>query len=82
VIGTSSLAVTSVQVDGSDLVIGGTGPAGGTYHVLSSGNAGLPLGQWPSIATNLIGVDGTFAFTNTIEAGVPQLFYELLVPVP
>jgi hypothetical protein len=80
VIGAGTVSITSVQIQGSSVVLGGTGPANGTYQVLSSTSVTLPMSAWTSIATNSIGSSGTFSFTAPITAGVSQSFYQLRLP--
>jgi hypothetical protein len=70
----------SVRMEGSKLVMSGTGPANGTYTVLTSANADTPTAQWASIATNSIGVSGSFSYTNTLNLSIPRTCYRLRVP--
>ena len=71
---------TSVRAEGTKLVMSGTGPANGTYAVLTSTSASASAGQWTPIATNSFSAGGTFSYTNTLDPGVPQTFYRLRVP--
>jgi hypothetical protein len=71
---------TSVQVDGSKLVMSGTGPANGTYAVVTTTNVSTPMGQWTPIATNTFSAGGSFSYTNTLNPGVTRTFYRLRVP--
>ena len=71
---------TSVRADGSNLVMGGNGPANGIYAVLTATNATASASQWTPIATNPFGAGGSFSYTNVLNPSVPQNFYRLRVP--
>jgi len=65
----------------TNLVLNGVGHAGGTYWVLTSTDATLPIANWTRTATNTFDpVNGQFSFTNTIGPDSPQLFYRLQSP--
>jgi len=69
---------TTPMISGSNLVLSGVGHPGGSYRVLVSTNLVLPSVNWTRIATNSFdSVTARFRFTNTIDAGNPQLFYRL-----
>ncbi len=70
--------ITSIQLDGSNLILRGTGPANGKYAVLTSTAA--TGGAWTPISTNTIGAAGNFSVTNAVTPGVPQSFYKLRIP--
>jgi hypothetical protein len=70
---------TAMQVEGSDLIMSGTGPANGSYAVLIAADANAAVAQWTSIATNTFDGAGNFRFTNTISSDVPARFYRLKV---
>jgi T5SS/PEP-CTERM-associated repeat protein len=75
------LQFNSLAVTGSQLLFSGSGGASnGTYRVLATTNAVLPMTQWTPVATNLFDDTGNFHFTNTITPGVPRRFYRLLFP--
>lgn len=59
---------------------GDGGTARGTYYLLASTNVALPLTGWKRVQTNSFGEDGSFIFTNAMDANVPQSFYRLQVP--
>ncbi len=59
---------------------GDGGTATGNYYVLSSTNVGLPLAGWKRVQTNAFEEDGSFSFTNAMDANVPQSFYLLQLP--
>jgi hypothetical protein len=71
---------TALHTDGSRLVLSGTGPANGTYTVLTSTNASLPVGQWTATSTQAINGSGQFSFTNLINPNTPQQFIRLRLP--
>lgn len=66
----------TVTMTSNGLVMSGTnGPLNGTYVVLTSTNASLPLNQWTPIATNHFDASGNFAFTNVPSPGSKAGFY-------
>jgi autotransporter-associated beta strand protein len=67
--GTSGLAMT-----------GSGGQAYGPYYVLGSTNITLPLNLWTRIVTNQFDGGGNFSFTNTLNPGAPQFFYQIYIP--
>ena len=75
--------VSSFSLTGGNLVISATnGVNGGTYYLLGTTNAALPLNQWKALATNVITAGSgaatfTFTGTNVISAGLKQQFYIL-----
>ncbi len=72
------VSFTSVRVEGTQLVMSGTGPANGIYAVLT--NASPSAGPWTPIATNSIGAGGSFSYTNALDPSKAQRFYRLRVP--
>jgi uncharacterized repeat protein (TIGR03803 family) len=75
-----SLVITSINFEGSNLVIGATnGVAGGTYTALMSTNVALPLTEWLPVATNVLATNGSFtiAVTNAAAPAPSQHFYIL-----
>jgi hypothetical protein len=70
----------SVRMEGTKLVMGGTGPANGTYAVMTATNANAPAAQWIPIVTNPIGASGSFSYTNALNVSVPRTYYRLRVP--
>lgn len=74
------VTIASVGMEGGNLVMGGSGPANGVYTVLTSTNASETINQWTPIATDTIGSDGSFGFTNAIDATPLQKFYRLRLP--
>jgi len=78
---TAPLMFGAATVSGNSFIASGSGGTpGGTYYVISSTNAGLPVSSWPRRLTNAFAGNGNFAFTNSISAGTPQEFYRLQLP--
>ncbi len=75
----SYLAINSISLSGTNLVIGGTNQGAGTYYVLASTNAALPKTNWTAIATNVLGGSGNFTLTatNVVNSHAAQMFYIL-----
>ena len=74
--------ITSLVVSGPKVIINATnGFVGGTYYLLTSTNLSLPLSDWSSIATNVLGSSGSFSLTapNPSESGSSRQFYVLRV---
>ncbi len=73
--------LSTITRSGPDITITAqNGIAGGTYHLMSSTNMELPLGQWVPVATNRLSADGeiTCVLTNAVGANaVPARFFVL-----
>jgi len=73
--------ITGISLSVTNVVLSATnGAAGGTYYVLASTNAALPLNQWLPVATNMLSASGNFSVTatNAANAGTPwQQFFIL-----
>jgi hypothetical protein len=72
--------ITRTTLSGNEVILNGTnGMAAGTYFVLSSTNAALPLNQWTRIATNYLTANGNFTMTvtNAINPGATKGFFAL-----
>jgi fibronectin-binding autotransporter adhesin len=77
---TNKTGITSLSVNGANIVITGTnGQAGDAYYLLQSTNMALPLSQWKVTATNVLSANGNFTFTgtNAVVPGNQQQFYLL-----
>lgn len=72
--------LAAIQLDGTSLVMGGSGPANGTYAVLVSTDAGTSATQWTPIATNTFDASGNCWFTNVMDLMSPRSFYRLRLP--
>jgi hypothetical protein len=70
------------RLPGGSIVFSGIhGPAGGSYHILSSTNVTLqPLSAWTSVVGGSFDALGSFGFTNGINPATPQVYYLLSVP--
>lgn len=75
----SYLAINSVSLSATNVIIGGTNAGAGTFYVLASTNLTLPKATWSLVATNIASGTGTFILTATNAANVamPQRFYLL-----
>jgi fibronectin-binding autotransporter adhesin len=72
--------ITGISLSGTSLVISGTnGVAGEQYHLLTSTNVALPLGQWTVLPANTFN-DSNFSITNTVNPSARQNYYILRVP--
>lgn len=87
--GTISILITTtpsfgaVGIQGSDLVIKGSGGVGNAgFVLLGSTNAALPVAQWTRLSTNAFQVDGSFSVTNTVAANAGPTFYSLQILTP
>ena len=72
--------IASVSLSGASLVLNATnGLAGGTYYVLMSADASVPLSQWTPITTNVLAGSGSFtiAATNAVTIRSAQQFFIL-----
>ncbi|MEJ0091700.1 MAG: hypothetical protein WDM80_18370 [Limisphaerales bacterium] len=70
--------ISSVTASGGKLIFNGTnGVANGSYVVLASTNAAMPLTGWKAMMTNSFDVTGSFRVTNIISPGNSQLFYRI-----
>lgn len=74
------LRLTSVRLDASGLVLGGTGAEGGSYTVLEANALADGSTAWTPVATNAIERGGTLSLTNAFVPGAPQRFYQLRSP--
>jgi autotransporter-associated beta strand protein len=73
--------IENVSFANGKLVLnGGGGVTNGTYYVLTATNLTLPMAYWTRLFTNQFGPDGSFNFTNSINAGSSQNFYLLQLP--
>jgi hypothetical protein len=72
--------ISSIEVTGGNVVVRGTGPANGTYEVLTSTDIALPSAQWVQAGTGSFDSSGNFSVTVPVSAGVSQSFTKLRVP--
>ena len=74
--------LTGFTLSGSNALLSATnGFVGGTYYVFTTTNLATPLSLWTPVATNVLGVSGSFtiAASNTVSPGTSQRFYILAV---
>jgi autotransporter-associated beta strand protein len=70
--------IAQVSPAGTNLVFNGAnGTPNWTYYVLMSTNLALPAAQWTRLATNPFDSNGSFSFTNAVNAGLPEMFYRV-----
>jgi hypothetical protein len=70
--------ITGLSLWGTNVIVGGSnGFPGGFYYVLVSTNVATPLNLWLPVSTNPFDLNGGFFFTNPMNPGSPQLFYQL-----
>ncbi|HEX3801028.1 MAG TPA: DUF5010 domain-containing protein [Verrucomicrobiae bacterium] len=73
--------ITAAIVSGSSIHFAGTnGVANGTYRVLTSTNAMLPLVNWTAVLTNSFDASGAFSNSIPINLNEPGRFYRLVEP--
>jgi fibronectin-binding autotransporter adhesin len=75
----SYMAINSISLSGTNLVLGGTNQGAGISYVLASTNVALPKTTWTVIATNLLSGTGNFTLTitNAVSPGIPRKFFML-----
>jgi rhamnogalacturonan endolyase len=80
VISTTPPLITQAAATGSSFILTGSGGTPNwSYYVLATTNVTLPTAQWAILATNTFGPTGSFAYTNLVDPGVPQLFLRIQV---
>lgn len=71
-------AIGSLNLTGSNLVFNvANSITGGVFTVLASTNVSLPLTNWTTVATNIVGKSGSVSITNTLNLASPGQFYLL-----
>ncbi len=72
--------ITGISLSGTNVIIAATnGAAGGTYYVLGSTNAALPLNQWLPVATNVLTASGNFSITATNSVNVNSPWQQFFI---
>ncbi len=66
--------------NGTNVVMSGSGPAGGAYTMLISTNVAAPVAGWQTLTTNVFDSGGKFRVTNTVPPVLSQRYYLLRVP--
>lgn len=72
--------LSSVRLEGSQVLLGGQGPAGGTCAVLTSPDPTLGLAEWTTLAPGTFDDQGTFSLSHPLDPTLGRLFYRLRVP--
>jgi hypothetical protein len=79
-VGVVPASITGTALDGTNLILSGTGPANGSYTVLTS-TAVDPVGAtWTPGGGGTFNSSGVFRFTNAVSGGTVRKFYKLKVP--
>jgi len=74
------LDITGFSLSGTSLVFNGSNGVSGTTNVLlMSTNLATPISQWMPVATNVLGLSGSFSLTltNAVNPNIKQQFYIL-----
>ena len=77
---TKAASILGSSIIGTDFIISGTNLNGGAsfhYAVLTTTNLAIPLTNWMVLTTNSFNADGSFTFTNAINATQPQKFFDV-----
>src|SRR5579871_5823725 len=79
----NALAVSSVTLSGSNLVLTGSGAlSGATYYVLVSTDLTLaPVSLWSTNSTNTFPADGAFTDSIPVDLTIPQEFFVIRMPL-
>ena len=70
----------SIIVSGTTLVLRGTGASQGSYHVLTTTNAALPMTNWSIMATGSFDGVGNFNVTNAMNPANRYRFFLIEAP--
>jgi hypothetical protein len=73
-------SITGIKLSGNNLNLNGAnGVSGEVLHTLVSSNLAQPLGQWRSVATNILNASGNFSITatNVVAPNAAQQYYLL-----
>jgi hypothetical protein len=73
-------SITGIELQGSSLVMSGSGPANGTFTIMTSTDPAPVGAAWTPSGNGTFNAAGQFRFTNSISPGVLQKFYRLQVP--
>ncbi len=68
--------ITGVNAAGNGVTLNLGGAPGSTYVLESTGDL-FPPGGWQPVATNTLGTNGVWSFTDTQATNFPQRFYRL-----
>jgi hypothetical protein len=62
------------------LLLSGSGPTNGIFTVMAATNLGLAPSLWMPVLTNSFDSSGNFGFTNVLDPGSLENYYQLRVP--
>jgi PKD repeat protein len=72
--------ISSAKVtNGRFILLGGNGPVGTQYRILTTTNVALPLASWTPVWTNMFASDGSYGYTNSSVTNA-QRFYRMVSP--
>jgi subtilase family serine protease len=71
--------ITGIATGAGDVVLSLSGAPKYTYILVATTNLTLP-GSWQAVATNTLGTNGVWLFTNTLATNFTQRFYRLELP--
>jgi hypothetical protein len=72
--------ITSVNVQGSAIIITGTGTVSATYAVIGSANLNQSVDAWSTIQSGTINGAGNFSNSIPIDAESPSGYYRVKIP--
>ena len=73
--------IGSISIAGTNFVFTGTGgTANANFYLIGATNLALPQANWTRLLTNQFDAAGNFQFTNQLNNGWLQGYYQLLVP--
>ena len=78
-VGINPLFIFSSTFSGGNFVVGGSGPDGNSYRILTTTNLILPLTNWMPAVTGIFS-GGQFWFTDSVSTNLLQRFYRIAVP--
>ena len=65
---------------GGSLLLAGTGPANGAFHLWASPDLSLPFKSWSLLTSNLFDTRGKFTYTDPGAVTNNSRFYQISVP--
>lgn len=72
--------ITSVNVQGSAIIITGAGTVSATYTVIGTSDLAQPIGSWTPIQSGTINGDGSFSNSLPIMPFLPSRYYRIQLP--
>lgn len=79
-VGMVPLQIAAVRLEGSSLLISGSGPANGPFQVQSATSLSPTSPDWAVVATQSFNSLGGFTVTNVLDPAAPGRFYRLRLP--